>query len=294
MKHRSAAAVVAALSLGVSLLVSQDHTATAATWGSVLTPNDFNEDYRTDLALFRPSNGTWYLGGGQSAIQYGQSGDIPATRDNGGARATVSLFRPSTGTWYQRGSASRRWGHTGDIPVQAHYNGLDLPTVIAVWRPATAQWLFDDADWGAEGPWQYGAPGDIPVPARYHGSPNNRFADEMAVWRPSTGQWWVQGYSPIRYGVSGDVPVPGDYDYNGTSDIAVWRPSTGDWWVRGRSPVRWGQAGDVPVTGDFNGDGRFDFAVWRPSTGTWWVRGMSPVHYGVSGDIPVPSARRRG
>jgi hypothetical protein len=44
-------------------------------------PADYDGDHRTDAAVFRPSDGIWYVikssTGGFQGVQWGQNGDIP-------------------------------------------------------------------------------------------------------------------------------------------------------------------------------------------------------------------------
>ena len=60
------------------------NTASFYQWGAtgdVQAPGDYDGDGRTDVAVFRPSNGTWYIwyvGTGTFAFfQWGLNGDIP-------------------------------------------------------------------------------------------------------------------------------------------------------------------------------------------------------------------------
>ncbi len=80
-------------------------------------PGDYNGDGTTDVAVFRPSTGMWYVMGG-TAVSWGVSGDVPVPGDyNGDGKSDVAVFRPSTGTWYVMGGTAVSWGASGDQPI---------------------------------------------------------------------------------------------------------------------------------------------------------------------------------
>jgi hypothetical protein len=258
-------------------------------------PSDFNGDGRTDIAVFRPTTGTWFVRGGSPAeVRFGVSGDVPVPGDyNGDGRTDIAVFRPLKGIWYFHGGspAEVRFGAAGDVPVPGDYNG-DGKTDIAVFRPATGTWFIRG---GSPSQVWWGTLGDVAVPGDYNGDGKT----DIAVYRPATGTWFIRGGSPaeVRFGGTGDRPVPGDYNGDGKTDIAVFRPATGTWFIRGGSPsqMRFGVSADLPVPGDYDGDGKTDIAVFRPATGAWFVRGGNPaeVRFGVSGDVPLPDTVSR-
>lgn len=273
--------------------------------------SDFDEDGRTDLALWRPSNGAWFLQrsatGNTGSTPWGTQGDIPQPADYDGDGITdLAVFRPSTGVWYVIKSSDDffdfdavPFGLAGDRPVAADYTG-DGRAEIAVFRPSTGVWYTLNLANSAVTATQWGLSGDLPVPVDYFGDAKA----DLAVFRPSDGTWYIvnssTGFFRIQaWGLSGDKPVAGDYDGDERADIAVFRPSTGVWYVLRSSnnsafAAQWGISGDIPQPGDYDGDWRADFAVWRPGNSVWYVLqssngavAISP--FGLSGDQPVAS-----
>jgi len=273
-----------------------------ATTGFVRSRADFDGDGRTDLSVFRPSEGNWYLNrstDGLSVQNFGMSGDIPAPGDfDGDGRADMALFRPSTGVWWilrsSGGVNSIAFGLSGDIPVVGDYNG-DGTSDIAVFRQSNSTWYIQHTG-GSSATLAFGALGDLPVRGDYSGDGST----DIAVYRPSNGQWWIRstagGITTFTFGNSTDKPVPADYDGDNEDDLAIYRPSNGQWWIRSSfngalSSIAFGISTDVPVPGDYNGDGADDRAIYR--NGAWWVNyssgGILTHSFGLSTDIPIPS-----
>ena len=269
---------------------------------------DYDGDGRSDISVFRPSDGVWYLmQSGSSSVRaqgWGLATDKLAPADfDGDGKTDLAVFRESDSNWYIFNSATNTattagWGLAGDLPVPADYGG-DGKADIAVYRPSEGNWYRRDSD-GQIHVYAWGLAGDKPAPADFNG---DGVAD-MTVFRPSEGKWYTinSGSGAISqgtWGVAGDVPVPGDYSGDGKADFAVFRPSDQTWYRihSGNFSIHiitWGLAGDFPTAGDYDGDGKQDLAVFRPSNATWFINsstsGIYSQPFGLTGDIPTPNA----
>ncbi len=279
-------------------------------WDYNLSPanvvSDFDGDGKSDLAVFRNTDGNWYHRNSSNSADagdgWGVDGDLITPGDyDGDGKTDFAVFRPSTGVWYinqsTAGFTQAPFGLSTDLPVQGDYDG-DGKTDIAVFRPSTGIWYLQQSTAGFTGV-NFGLDGDKPVPGDYDGDGKT----DLAVYRPSNGTWYLlqstAGFTANQFGIDTDKVVPADYDGDGKTDIAVYRDGPiGIWYLRqsqaGDTFQGWGTTGDIPAPGDFDGDGKADFSVFRPSSGIWYRTDSSTAtffasQFGANGDKPVPS-----
>jgi hypothetical protein len=262
---------------------------------------DFDGDGKTDISVFRPSEGNWYiLKSSDSSLQvqnFGISTDRLAPADyDGDGKTDVAVFRD--GVWYMSrstaGFAAVSFGQAGDISQPSDFDGDGIADP-AVFRQSDGTWYMLRSRDGFAAT-QFGAFGDRPVAADFDGDGR---ADQ-AVYRG--GDWFVLnsggGITSKNFGIVDDMPVVGDYDGDGKADLAVFRWSNNFWYyIRSSDNVErsipFGLGTDTPAPGDYDGDGLNDLNVFRGSTGTWYslnsTGGFRAQQWGIASDKPVPS-----
>lgn len=273
---------------------------------------DFDGDGKTDLSVFRPSEGNWYLQrstDGFAVYNFGLATDTLVPGDfDGDGKADTAVFRPNADAavndFYVLNSngftvTGTSWGLPGDMAMTGDYDG-DGKADRAVWRPSTGVWYVLNSGNGSNTVEPFGLPTDIPLAMDLEGDGKTN----LATYRASENTWYcakatgtpATNFVAVPFGATGDKLVQADYDGDSKDDFAVFRPSTGQWIIQlstnnTTAYINFGISTDIPVPGDYDGDGKDDGAVYR--NGTWHIlgstAGYSVQNFGVASDVPVPN-----
>ena len=188
------------------IINSHDWSVTGAQWGQegdIPVPCDYDHDGKSDLAVFRPSDGTWHItfsGGSYGTYYLGLQGDVPVPGDyDGDGTCQLAAWHPANGQWSVLGDSyddPYYWsvivGQAGDIPAPGDYDG-DGKMDTVVWRPSNGTFYgkrsSDSASiatsWGSGGPNNGGIGSDVPMP-------NNPGASSLLadILRPQEQDQW--------------------------------------------------------------------------------------------------------
>jgi hypothetical protein len=246
--------------------------------------NDYNGDGKSDLALYEPATGFWYILGlnvGSVSDQFGDARFLPCPGDFDGDGQSDYLIYTALygGYWMVYYSGSQTigafpGGGLGCVPLRGDFDG-DGQSDFGVYEEAAGNWIMLLSTSGQIEVRFFGAVGYDHVSGDFDGDGKTdpalyNAAGSYWFWLPAGAQ--MPDFQYAQLGWPGSTPIPGDYDGDGTTDLAVYHPAHG--WK-----IRYSSGGEIelpvaisgtPVVGDYDGDGKVDIAIYLPS-GLWLI-----------------------
>lgn len=181
--------------------------------GDVPMTGDFDGDGRSDIAIWRPGSGNWYIINSSNnwdvsnafVTQWGQNGDKPYLGDvDGDGRADLVIYRPSTSTFYVKHSTN---GYS--------INGLTIP-----WTQVAGNDKFYLADIDGDNRQDIIA---------YRPNIDGAGASQYLALSSRAGfNDYFARY--VNWGVQSDLATAGKTSGLGADDLVAYRPSTGHWY----------------------------------------------------------------
>ena len=276
----------------------------------------------SNIGLYRPSTGAWYLVANNTGLwqdcnldrcigPFGADTDVPLVGDwNGTGKLKLGVYDPKHKKWELDANNSSGWqgckqdtcfnfslnppSGEREIPLVGSWDG-ESKSSVGLYKLVTNPTTTKDKKSGK------------------NSKTTNTLAGYWYFDRNGDGKWDGCSvdlcYGP--FGQSGDVPLVGDWNGNGVAKIGVFTPQTGMWTLdyNGNGKVDdcatdkcfgpFGSNGDIPVVGDWSGTGTAKIGVFRAATGEWFLDmngngkfdgcavDACPGPFGQPGDLPV-------
>jgi hypothetical protein len=147
-----------------------------------------------------------------------------------GAFDTIAVYRPSNQTFYVYGAASAgvHFGRAGDIPLVGNWTGSSELDSIGVYRPSNETFYLYDIDTGTTIATHMGRPGDLPVVGDWNGKGTTLIGVQRGnAYYLATSNITGAATGPVILGKSTDRASTGAYTFT-ASDLVALTAETGD------------------------------------------------------------------